>query len=141
MPVRHTFPKSHRLRRREDFNAVYDAKVRDSRGPLTIYARPNGLPHLRMGISTSRKVGIAARRNRIRRLLRESFRHLQHELPGGYDLLVIARAHEPLGLGEYQEIMTASLAKLHQRWKDRQLREGVLLPLPPGEGGGEGKSE
>jgi ribonuclease P protein component len=99
MPARHAFPKSHRLRTRADFSAAYDAKVRESRGPLTIYARPNGLPHLRMGMSTSRKVGIAARRNRIRRLLRESFRHLQHDLPSGYDLLVIVRPHEPLALG------------------------------------------
>jgi ribonuclease P protein component len=128
MPARHTFPKSHRLHRREDFSAVYDAKVRESRGPLTVYARPNGLAHLRMGISTSRKVGNAARRNRIRRLLRESFRLLQHELPGGYDLLVIVRAHEPLGLAGYQELMTLIVGKLHQRWEARGRTSGPSSP-------------
>lgn len=117
MAGRFNFPRSHRLRKREDFNAVYEAKVRESRGPLTVYARPNGLPHSRMGISTSRKVGIAARRNRIRRLLRESFRQLQHELPRGYDLLVIVRAHEPLMLAEYQKLIPAILSKLHERWQ------------------------
>lgn len=120
MLPRLTFPKSHRLRHREDFNAVYEAKVREARGPLMVYARPNGLPHNRIGISTSRKVGIAARRNRIRRLLRESFRQLQHELPRGYDLLVTVRAHEPLALAEYQELVTAVLAKLDARWKPRK---------------------
>jgi ribonuclease P protein component len=133
MPARHTFPKSHRLHRREDFSAVYDAKVRESRGPLTVYGRPNGLPHLRMGISTSRKVGIAARRNRIRRLLRESFRLLQHELPAGYDLLVIVRAHEPLALGEYRDLMTLIVGKLHQRWESRG---PILSPSPLGRGPG-----
>lgn len=120
MPARFTFPKSHRLQRREDFNAAYEAKVRETRGPLAVYARPNGLPHNRIGISTSRKVGIAVRRNRIRRLLRESFRQLQHELPQGYDLLVIVRAHEPLGLAEYQELVTTVLTKLDARWKSRK---------------------
>ena len=119
MPARLTFPKSHRLRSRNDFNAVYDAKVRETRGPLTVYGRPNGLPHNRIGISTSRKVGIAARRNRIRRLLRESFRQLQHELPAGYDLLVIVRAHEPLALAEYQQMVTTILTKLDGRWRSR----------------------
>lgn len=117
MPGRFTFPRSHRLRKREDFKAVYETKVRESRGPLTVYARPNGLPHSRMGISTSRKVGIAARRNRIRRLLRESFRQLQHELPRGYDLLVIVRAHDPLMLAEYQKLIPAILSKLDERWQ------------------------
>src|SRR5207245_8860033 len=90
---RHTFPKTRRLRSREEFSAVYDAKMRESRGPLMIYARPNGQPFPLLGLSTSRKVGTAARRNRIRRLLREAFRHLQHDLPAGYDLLVVVRPH------------------------------------------------
>jgi ribonuclease P protein component len=120
MSGRLTFPKAHRLRREADFDAVYKLKVREARGPLTIYARPNGLPHNRIGLSTSRKVGIAARRNRIRRLLRESFRQMQHHLPAGYDLLVIVRAHEPLALGEYQELVSLTLGKLHERWKARQ---------------------
>ena len=119
MPARYAFPKSHRLRSRADFSAVYDAKTRESRGPLTVYARPSELTHLRMGMSMSRKVGIAARRNRMRRLLRESFRHLQHELPGGYDLLVIVRPHEPLTLVEYQDLMKGIVVKLHERWKMR----------------------
>lgn len=119
MPGRLSFPKTHRLRKREDFDAVYDAKVRESRGSLTVYARPNGLPHNRIGISTSRKVGIAARRNRIRRLLRESFRQLQHELPRGYDLLVIVRAHEPQGLAEYQKLVSTMLSKLQEKWSNK----------------------
>jgi ribonuclease P protein component len=119
MEPRHTFPKSHRLRNRNDFTAVYEAKVRESRGPLVVYARPNGLPHPRLGLSTSRKVGTAPRRNRIRRLLREAFRHLQHDLPAGYDLLVVVRPHEPLSLAEYQKLLTAVVVKLHATWQKR----------------------
>lgn len=114
---RHTFPKTRRLRTREEFSAVYDAKVRESRGPLMIYARPNGLGHPRLGLSTSRKVGTAVRRNRIRRLLREAFRHLQHDLPAGYDLLIVVRPHEPLLLADYQRLLSALVLKLHATWQ------------------------
>lgn len=120
MDRRHTFPKSRRLRNRDDFTAVYEAKVRESRGPFTVYARPNGLVHPRLGLSTSRKVGTAPRRNRIRRLLREAFRHLQHDLPAGYDLLVVVRPHEPLMLAEYQRLLMTMVVKLHAAWQRRE---------------------
>lgn len=119
MERRFTFSKSHRLRTREDFAAVYDAKVREARGPLVIYARPNDLGHPRLGLSTSRKVGTAPRRNRIRRLLREAFRHLQHDLPAGYDVLIVVRAHEPFTLAEYQKVLSTTVVKLHSVWQRR----------------------
>ena len=102
---------------------MYEAKVRESRGPLMFYARPNGLSHPRMGLSTSRKVGTAARRNRIRRLLRESFRHLQHEFPAGYDMLIVVRPHEPLLLAEYQKLMLGAIVKLHSVWERRSKKD------------------
>ena len=115
--VSYTFPKSHRLGGKLEFAAVFDAKVRESRGPLTAYARPNDLGHPRLGITISRKVGTAVRRNRIKRLLRESLRLMQHDLPAGYDLVVVVRPHAPLILAEYQKLMSSLAVKLHGRWK------------------------
>ena len=114
-----SFPKSLHLRTPREFAAVYDAKVRESRGPLLVYALPNGLHHPRIGLSTSRKVGTAVRRNRIRRLLREAFRLMQHDLPHGYDLVVVVRAHEPLMLADYQKILSGAVVKLHNAWQRR----------------------
>ncbi len=111
----YTFPRSHRLRSRADFHAVFEARIKESRGPLTINALPNDMPHPRMGIQISRRVGTAVRRNRIKRLLREAFRLMQHDFPRGYDLVVVVRAHEPLILAEYQRILSALLVKLHKR--------------------------
>ena len=62
------------------------------------------------------------RRNRIRRLLREAFRLMQHDFPRGYDLVVVVRPHEPLMLAEYQRMLSAMVVKLHQTWQRRRLR-------------------
>src|SRR5829696_5887233 len=115
----YSLPKSRHLRLPSEFAAVYDAKVPESRGPLTAYAMPNPLGHPRLGMSVSRKVGNAVRRNRIRRLIRESFRLLQHDLPQGYDLVVVVRPHEPLILAEYQKMLMAMLVRLHATWQKR----------------------
>ena len=114
---RHTFPRSHRLSGKESFAAVYDARVRQSRGPLTMYAAPNQLDHSRMGISISRRVGSAPKRNRIKRLLRESFRLMQHELPKGYDWIVVVRGHDVMELADYQAILDGLARKLHAMWE------------------------
>jgi ribonuclease P protein component len=118
----YAFPKSRHLRSPAEFAVVYDAKVRESRGPLMAYAKPNDLGHPRLGMSVSRKVGIAVKRNRIRRMLREAFRLLQHDLPAGYDFVVVVRAHEPAMLADYQRVMSGLFVKLHRVWETRKHR-------------------
>jgi ribonuclease P protein component len=116
---RYTFPPSHRLRLKADFRAVFDAGVKQSRGPLAVLAKPNELGHPRIGLSVPRRVGTAPRRNRIKRLLRESFRLMQHDLPEGYDFVVVVRPHEPLILADYQRLLSGLFVKLHQSWQSR----------------------
>jgi ribonuclease P protein component len=120
MDRRYTFRKSHRLTHAREFEAVFDTRVRESKGPLTIYALPNKLEHPRLGISISRRVGIAPKRNRIKRLLRDAFRFLQHDLPRGYDLVIVVRPHETLMLADYQKILSALVVKLHSDWAARE---------------------
>src|SRR5688572_1553753 len=95
-PRPYPFARRHRLTHARQFQAVYEAKTRQSRGPLTIFALPNALPHPRLGLSVGRKVGIAPKRNRIKRLLREAFRMLQHDWPAGYDVVINVRPHDVL---------------------------------------------
>ena len=123
-----TLPKSRHLRSPREFSAVYDAKVRESRGPLMAYALPNQLGYPRLGMSVSRKVGNAVRRNRIRRQLREAFRLMQHDLPAGYDFVVVVRGHPPMLLADYQRLLSALFTKLHRVWRAR------LTPVPPQSG-------
>ena len=115
----YTIPRTRRLSGNLQFAKVFDARVKESRGPLSVFARPNELAFPRLGLSVSRKVGTAPRRNRIKRLLRESFRLMQHDLPRGYDLLVVVRPHEPLTLAEYQKLLSAIVVKLHNTWQKK----------------------
>ncbi len=90
-------PEEH-LRRPADFQRVYDRRRSVSDAWLIVYACENGLPHLRLGLSVSRKVGPAHHRNRLRRLYREAFRLTRHLMPAGLDLVLIPRgpAEPPL---------------------------------------------
>ena len=59
---------------------------------MTVLAVPNQLGHPRLGLAISRKVArTAVARNRIKRVIRESFRHWQDRL-GSLDIVVLGRA-------------------------------------------------
>jgi ribonuclease P protein component len=120
-----TFPRSHRLSGKIAFTRVYDAKVKESRGPLVMYSLPNELAHPRSGVSVSRRVGTAPVRNRIKRLLREAFRAHQHDLPRGYDLVIVVRPHTPMPLGDYQKLMELLMQKSHAAWERRGTIPGM----------------
>src|SRR5580704_8891331 len=86
MPARaNAFPASRRLSGKLLFAAVYDAKVKRSAGPLVAYSLPNELKHSRLGLSVSRRVGTAVRRNSIKRRIREAFRLHHDDSERGYD--------------------------------------------------------
>lgn len=112
------FPQHLRLKTPPQFKAVYDRKRSVSDGVLVVYAAANGLPHPRVGLSVSKKVGNAVARNRYKRLFREAFRLLQHELPPGIDLILIPRS----GPEPTLEQVKSSLAKLA---KDAARRVGA----------------
>jgi len=120
LPARtYSYSKRLRLRHALEFDAVYAGKTRESRGPLTVFAIPNTLKHPRLGLSVGRKVGTAPKRNRIKRLLREAFRLLQHDLPVGYDVVINVRPHELALLADYQRMLSAAMVKLHTRIQGR----------------------
>lgn len=106
------FPKAHRLKSPAEFKAVYDRKKSAADGLLVVYAGPNGLPHPRLGLSVSKKVGNAVVRARVKRLFREAFRHARAELPAGVDLIMIPRA---VAVEPTHDMLRASLIRLaHQ---------------------------
>jgi ribonuclease P protein component len=91
-PQRLTLPAQRRLRRKPDFEAVYARGRRMGNGFFGVTARVNDEGRPRLGLAVASKMaGGSVERNRIRRVVRESFRLHQHELPA-VDIVVSARA-------------------------------------------------
>lgn len=103
------------LRRPQDFERVYGSGVRSGDDHLLIYVHHNDLNLLRAGVSVSRKHGSAVHRNVKRRRLKEAFRLLQHELPGGLDLILIPRQRDDSGLADYLASIKSLVPRLARR--------------------------
>jgi ribonuclease P protein component len=85
------FPRSCRLTARRQFLAVYDAGRRVASESFLLFGLPNSAGHCRLGITVTRKLGGAVRRNRIKRRIREVFRRNRARLTTPLDLVVNAR--------------------------------------------------
>jgi ribonuclease P protein component len=82
------FPKELRLRKLAEFDRVYRARIYAADDVLIVNGCASELPHPRLGLSVSRKVGNAVVRNRWKRRIREAFRLSKTDLPPGVDLVV-----------------------------------------------------
>ncbi|HVN46223.1 MAG TPA: ribonuclease P protein component [Steroidobacteraceae bacterium] len=111
MSGRLTLPARLRLRHKRDFDAAYSRGRRMSDGFFSVTARANDAGAPRLGLAVAvRAAGGAVRRNRLRRIIRESFRLHQRMLPA-VDVVVSAR---PAARSAPAESLRASLAVL---WK------------------------
>jgi len=87
------YPRALRLLKPADFQRVFKhSRFKSGDRYITVMAVPNGLGHPRLGMAVSiRNAGTAVARNRVKRLIRESFRLHQHDLDS-LDLVVVARS-------------------------------------------------
>lgn len=93
MITAHTkFSRQLRLLNQQDYQAVFQqATCRSSDQQLTLLARKNNLNRARLGLAIGKRTDkTAVARNRIKRLVRDSFRHHQEELVG-LDIVVLGR--------------------------------------------------
>jgi ribonuclease P protein component len=91
-PTAAPFTPAHRLHHKPEFDLLYREGRRHSDQYFLVITRPNQRPHPRLGLSIAAKaVGNSVSRNRVKRLLRESFRLNAHRLPA-VDIVVNARA-------------------------------------------------
>jgi ribonuclease P protein component len=91
LPAAYSLPRGRRLTDKPQFDAVHRAGIRVSDPLFMVIARPNGLEYARLGLAVGVKAaGNAVNRNRIKRVVRESFRR-ESQLPA-LDIVVNARA-------------------------------------------------
>jgi ribonuclease P protein component len=104
-------PREARIRRAGDFAVLRQASGRLGGRCFSVRYRQNDVGHARLGLAISKRVSKrAVERNRIKRLVRESFRRARHALPP-VDVLVTARDHACVELGP------ALLAELDALWR------------------------
>ena len=83
--------KKNVLRKKSDFDSLYNRGKSVGDRYVVLFYKKNNLPYNRTGFLASKKVGNSVQRNRARRLMKESYRHLQSTIPEGYDFIIIAR--------------------------------------------------
>ena len=102
-----------RIRRRAEFQQVYEHGSRISWRHATIFLLPNTREVGRLGIAATRKLGGAVQRNRAKRLIREVFR--RNNIAPGFDVVVVPK----------RELLDASLTVLEAEYRnslERRLR-------------------
>src|ERR1700730_12107673 len=107
------FRRDERIRRRAEFQQVYEHGARIHGRYETVFALPNQQSVGGLGIAVTRKLGGAVVRNRAKRLIREIFRH--NKLAPGYDVVVVPK----------REMLDAGLTVLeadYRRSLERRLR-------------------
>lgn len=101
-----------RLRHKADFARLRTVGRAWYHPFFIVSAAPNGLPHNRYGLVTSKHVGNAVTRNRTRRLLREAIRGAHSNLQQGHDMAIIAR--KPI-VGQSYAAINAALCVVLQK--------------------------
>jgi len=113
-----SFPKSRRLTRASEFERVKREGLVRRGNLLTLSAtvvENSGL--CRVGFITSRRLGSAVIRNRVRRRLREIVRQHQHDLRQDFWIVLIAK----------RDAANASYRALEDEWLRLAKRASILL--------------
>ena len=119
------FSRENRLLTPRQFKAVFDSPSGKVSGKqVLLLARHNDLLQSRLGLVIGKKsIKLAVERNRVKRQIRESFRHHQQELKG-WDIVIVARK----GIAEQ---LNNELAKQFSKLWQRLLRHSPVNAIQP----------
>jgi ribonuclease P protein component len=99
------FRPAERVRRRAEFQEIYQRGYRIRGRFSTIFVLERGAQAGRLGIAATKKFGGAVERNRAKRLIREVFR--RNKIASGFDVVVVPR----------RELLDASLTVLEAEYR------------------------
>lgn len=138
-----SFCRQNRVKKRVEFQQIQQngRRVLTQHFVLLFSCRPTAenIPPgtVRIGLVASRRVGNSVRRNRIKRLLREAYRAIRHDiLPPGADIVIIVRYFpKDWGLNETIEELSRSKHKYIKAMElavsDAEIRLNPQLQLSP----------
>ena len=86
-----TLPRARIIKRRADFQRVYHAGRSAACRYFVLYTMQDEKLAGKVGFAAGKKLGCAAVRNRVKRLLRECYRLHQDDLKGGIAVLLVGR--------------------------------------------------
>ena len=108
---RHTLPRAKMIKRRSDFQHVYQKGTSIAGRRMILYVLRDSRVAGKVGFAAGKKLGCAAVRSRTKRLLREAYRHMQHELRTDVGILLIGRAGLAVGKMQDAAVELRSLAR------------------------------
>lgn len=80
------------IKENKDFKRLYYRGKSVANDILVVYYRRNSYPCCRLGLTVSGKVGKAVVRNRVRRLIKESYRLMEDRICKSMDIVIVARS-------------------------------------------------
>lgn len=104
------------LHKNKHFQAVYHSGKSVANRLAVLYVLPNPGHTRRIGFAAGKRLGGAVVRNRVKRLLRESYRLQQEQLIDGFDLVLVGR----------KPMLTADLAAVKKAFIDLCKRAKIL---------------
>lgn len=79
------------LNKNRDFRRIYNRAESFVDPALVVYFIKNRAGFCRFGITVTKKIGCAVKRNRAKRVIREAIRACAGNISGNYDFVIVAR--------------------------------------------------